>query len=114
MQGSNLPMLARLLGFTCSNPIPEFRHNHYYEAQLQRSNQGWEDSICEGGRVEPGKMGIVTPSGRDDQGRQGLGNQNEAQLGLAKALAELGNRRETHLSWAHARDHLVSILKKEK
>lgn len=23
-----------LLGFNCSDPIPEFRHNHYHEAQL--------------------------------------------------------------------------------
>lgn len=107
VQGSCLPMLAQLLGFTCSNPIPEFRYNHYYEAQLQGSNWGWEDSICEGGRVEAGKMGTVTPSGGDNI--QGLGKQNEAQLGLARALAEPGNQRETHLR-REAGDILRTIL----
>lgn len=42
----------KLLGFNCSNPIPGFRHNHYHEAQLQKSNWGWGPSVCKGGRVE--------------------------------------------------------------
>lgn len=39
-------------------------------------------------------MGVVPPIRGDDKG---MGKQNEAQLGLAGALAEPGNQREMHL-----------------
>jgi len=41
-------------------------------------------------------MGAVTPTRGDDKG---MDKQNEAQLGLATALAEPENQRETHLRW---------------